>query len=108
MKDFYDLWLLATHFDFDGLTLAQAIRETFRRRQTSFPTDLEAWSADFALERSRQAMWQAFVRRHRADDAPATLQEAIAVIAAFLQPVISALTEGRPFPLHWRAGGPWG
>ncbi len=107
MKDFYDLWLLATHFDFDGATLAQAIRETFRRRQTSFPTDLVAWSVDFAMERSRQAMWQAFVRRHQAEDAPAALQEAVAVIAAFLQPVVSALTEGKPFAFRWRTGGPW-
>lgn len=29
MKDFYDLWLLARQFDFDGPTLATAIRRTF-------------------------------------------------------------------------------
>ena len=43
MKDFYDLWLLARQFDFDGPTLASAIRRTFTNRKTavaSLPTAL--------------------------------------------------------------------
>jgi len=34
MKDFYDLWIMAHRFDFDGLMLSEAIRNTFARRQT--------------------------------------------------------------------------
>jgi hypothetical protein len=34
MKDFYDIWSLATHFPFEGPTLAQAISETFKSRGT--------------------------------------------------------------------------
>ena len=43
MKDFYDLWVLARRFDFDGTTLASAIRRTFANRKTavrSHPTPL--------------------------------------------------------------------
>ena len=34
LKDFYDLWYLATHFDFDGLLLCQALAATLQRRGT--------------------------------------------------------------------------
>jgi len=40
-------------------------------------------------------------------DAPANLHEAVQVIAAFLQPTILALSEGRAFDRHWSPGGPW-
>jgi len=37
MKDFYDLWIIAHEFDFDGQTLSDAIRNTFSRRGTAIP-----------------------------------------------------------------------
>jgi len=37
MKDFYDLWVLARDFGFDGSILARAIRSTFERRGTTLP-----------------------------------------------------------------------
>jgi hypothetical protein len=107
MKDFYDIWLLATHFDFDGPILAQAIRETFRWRQTILPLTPVAFSDAFAQDREKQAQWVAFIRRLRLEDTPATLHEAIQVIAAFLQPVIQALSKGQRFDRHWSPVGPW-
>jgi hypothetical protein len=38
MKDFYDLWLLARQFDFDGPTLAKSIAATFENRKTGIET----------------------------------------------------------------------
>ena len=38
VKDFYDLWSLATCCAFDGPLLAPAPGETFRRRRTALPT----------------------------------------------------------------------
>lgn len=37
MKDFYDLWVIAREFDFDGQTLSEAIHNTFSCRQTPLP-----------------------------------------------------------------------
>jgi len=109
MKDFYDVWLLATHFDFDGPTLAQAINETFRWRQTPLPPAPVAFSDGFAQDPEKQAQWVAFMRRHRFEErkTPETLHEAIQVIAPFLQPVVQALSEGRRFDRRWSPGGPW-
>jgi predicted nucleotidyltransferase component of viral defense system len=42
MKDFYDLWMMLRHFEFDGATLAKAIAATFSRRRTPLPTDTPA------------------------------------------------------------------
>ena len=39
IKDFFDLHHLASRFEFDGATLAGAIRRTFERRQTPLPTE---------------------------------------------------------------------
>jgi hypothetical protein len=37
MKDFHDLHSLATTFEFDGKTLTEAVRATFKRRGTELP-----------------------------------------------------------------------
>jgi predicted nucleotidyltransferase component of viral defense system len=37
MKDFYDLYVLARDFAFDGATLTAAIKATFKRRKTEIP-----------------------------------------------------------------------
>ena len=36
MKDFYDIWILARQFEFDGLLLTQSIKATFEQRRTVF------------------------------------------------------------------------
>jgi len=107
MKDFYDIWLLATNFDFDGPVLAQAIRETFHWRQTALLANPVAFSDGFSRDSEKQAQWTAFLRRLRLEDAPTTLRGAIQTIATFLQPVIRALLEGQRFDRRWSAGGPW-
>jgi len=108
MKDFYDIWSLATRFEFEGAILAQAIRETFRARQTTLPQTPAAFSDVFANDREKQAQWVAFVRRIQVENAPASLSDVVQCIKAFLQPVIQALIEERPFVQRWLPCGPWG
>jgi len=107
MKDFYDIWALATRFEFDGAILAQAIRETFRARQTTLSQTPAAFSDTFANDREKQAQWTAFVRRIQVKNMPVSFSDAVQDIKAFLQPVIQALIEASPFGLRWPPGGPW-
>jgi hypothetical protein len=107
MKDFYDVWFLATHFDFDGPILTRAIRETFHRRQTTLPVAPVAFSKAFTRDEKKQTQWVAFIRRNQLENTPATLVEAIHVIASFLQPVVQALSEGSRFDREWSPDGPW-
>jgi hypothetical protein len=54
--------------------------------------------------------WEAFLRRYRVNEetgVPTTLAEVIRLIAAFLGPVLEAVSEGRRFDKRWPPGGPW-
>lgn len=108
MKDFFDVWILARDFTFDGSTLATAIGATFARRGTTLPADSPtALTAAFAEDPAKQRQWQAFLRRGGAADAPATLAEIVAALGPFLMPPTHALIAARQFTQQWLPGGPW-
>jgi len=57
MKDFYDIWLLARQFEFEGKVLQKAINKTFEQRGTQSAKTIEAFSNEFAIEKAMQ--WKA-------------------------------------------------
>jgi hypothetical protein len=60
MKDFYDVWLLATTFEFDGATLAAAIAATFAARATEIDPSPFALSDEFVEPGTNyEARWNA-------------------------------------------------
>lgn len=107
MKDFYDVALLASHFDFDGERLAAAIRATFGGRGTPVPSTPTAFTPAFAEDPAKQAQWKAFLRRSRLDGEALDLRMTISSVAAFLQPILAELSAGRDFHGVWKASGPW-
>lgn len=108
MKDFYDLWLLARQFAFDGKTLAGAIQATFQRRQTPLPDELPlALTATFYADHSKQVLWRAFLKRNRLPEVEASLEEAVVFVHKFLWLPTQAIRDGKPFNAFWQAGGPW-
>lgn len=110
MKDYFDIWLLTTHFSFEGRTLTQAIRETFRHRQTKISISPVGLSDTFAHSSKKQTQWEAFLRRYRLKlegNIPTSLPETIQTINEFLHPVLSALMDERQFEQIWEPGGPW-
>ena len=107
MKDFFDIWLLAGNFDFDGRTLAEAVRRTFERRQTRLEPDPICLTDAFAMAPSKGVQWKAFIQRSRLSDAPGEFPIIIEQVRRFLQPVVSALAAGRDFDMRWPPGGPW-
>jgi hypothetical protein len=107
MKDFYDLWLLARQFDFDGGILARAVAQTFAHRKTTMPPLPFALTSAFAADPAKRAQWKGFVRRARLDGAPAELVAVTGELGPFLLPVAEAVTAGDPFDRRWQAGGPW-
>jgi hypothetical protein len=107
LKDFYDIWLLATHFEFNGLTLSEAIDRTFRQRRTVLDLNPVAFDNSFTENSQKQTQWAKFVTRHKFEAAPATLAEAVSLIATFLQPPVQALLKGEHFDQQWVPGGPW-
>ena len=108
MRDFFDISALAQRGQFDGESLTRAVRATFERRKTQIPLSLPiALSADFGALPTKQAQWQAFLRKNGLDLAPPQLGDVVTQIASFLEPVIAAARDGAVMHRAWRAGGPW-
>jgi hypothetical protein len=107
MKDFYDLWLLARGFDFDGPILAAAVERTFAHRKTAVPPLPFALTPGFASDPAKNAQWKGFVRRTRLDDVPADLATVTGELGPFLLPVSEAVAAGFTFDRKWKAPGPW-
>ncbi len=64
MKDFHDLWVLATTFPFGGDSLAAALAATFHRRGSALALEPPlALRPAFAADAEKQAQWLAFSRR---------------------------------------------
>ena len=89
MKDFYDIWLLATSFSFEDDRLARAIKATFERRETIIPEQLpDALTSDFGEDPAKVQQWEAFKRDLGAD--PGSLAGVCAALASFLGPRAAA------------------
>jgi predicted nucleotidyltransferase component of viral defense system len=108
IKDFYDLWVLARHFEFDGPTLCRALKATFERRRTPLPTAPPvAFTSAFAQDREKQRLWLAFLRKNQLESGEVMLSDVLALLEQFLLPPAAAQALGQPFTLHWPVGGPW-
>ncbi len=104
LKDFYDIWSLATTFEFDGQALAEALKGTFQRRRTDLPTETPP-----ALQRAfgelAESQWRAFCRRVDVE-VPLPFVELTEVLADFLMPICLGLGGG-DLPRRWRPANGW-
>ena len=108
MKDFYDLYLMARTFSFEGPVLIEAIRATFTRRETNLPKDRPvALRAQFAEDSVKQTQWEGFLNRSGLSDAPVKLLTVVKTLNTFLTPLLSAAEEGGEYNQVWRDSGPW-
>lgn len=106
MKDYFDLWILSRHSEFDGALLSKAIHATFERRRTPLPDGVPfGLSDEFAQDRQKQTQWQAFLRKNALVELQ--LSEVIAGLRAFLSFPLDALRQAAAFPLAWRADSGW-
>lgn len=65
LKDYLDLSVLLDREALDTDLLAQAIKATFERRGMAVPAELPVGLTDeFAHDPSRQALWQAFIKKN--------------------------------------------
>jgi hypothetical protein len=108
IKDFFDVHYLASHFDFDGPVLGEAVRRTFERRDTPLPIDPPiALTAEFWNDSSREAQLKAFARRARLGIDSVRPADILPLLVDFLVPLLGSLANGKAFDVHWKAGGPW-
>jgi hypothetical protein len=107
MKDFYDVWLLATQFAFDGSVLAKAIAATFANRETTIDVEPIAFTPAFTEQASTVAQWTAFRKKLPNTECPETLADVVPFLIRFLLPIARGCAAGASFEQHWPPGGPW-
>ncbi|MFC1559054.1 nucleotidyl transferase AbiEii/AbiGii toxin family protein [Gemmatimonadota bacterium] len=107
IKDFYDIWFLAKHFDFIGSILTKAVSTTFSNRGTSMPVEPVPLSSDMGQNEQKQKQWSAFRHRSRLKDGNEDFPSIIEEISVFLRPVVEAIVSGSQLDEQWQAPGPW-
>jgi len=88
MKDFYDIWMLSRQYDFEGVSLAEAIRQTFAQRGTTLVQMKEIFSGEFIDE--KQVQWNAFRKRIGLEYLPASFADVVQQVQVFLSPAVEA------------------
>lgn len=107
-KDFYDLYVLTTHFAFSGETLTMSIAATFERRKTAIPEALPvALTPTFFADEYRAGQWRAYLQRNGLPGAPADFARVGERLRAFLGEPLRALDEQASFQRSWTPEGPW-
>jgi predicted nucleotidyltransferase component of viral defense system len=108
MKDYFDVWLLARRFDFQGDRLAKAIAATFDRRKTEIPSAVPVGlSTAFADEPIKQTQWRAFWRKVVRTESTPDFTEVVKLAADFLLPAAKVARIKGESPGNWTGGGPW-
>lgn len=101
MKDYYDIYYLANKFEFDGVTLTEALKKTFTNRGHDFSVEQFEQVAGFGHDADMQKKWKAFCRKidAKTDDYETVLK----IIKAFLAEPLGAAIEQADFHKKWSA-----
>lgn len=106
MKDFFDLWILAKHADFDGSLLTRAVAATFERRRTVFPIGPPIGLSDeFINDAQKEKQWLAFLRKNALDPMP--LAAVVSDLREFLLPLLTSASTSNRLDLNWKASKGW-
>ncbi|HCX63843.1 MAG TPA: nucleotidyltransferase [Eubacteriaceae bacterium] len=101
MKDFYDIYYIATSFDFEGRKIQEALFETFSNRKTLIEQDsvqiLERLVANNAIINR----WAIFCRKVLKYELK--MDEVIKLIISFLDPPYQAMIKENEFMKNWNS-----
>ena len=98
-KDFYDIYVNARNYDFDGQVLVAAVKETFEHRGTNLKT-IVAFEEDYSLDPVRLSRWNAFSRKKKIG-LDVSLAQTIDGIKTFLLPVVEAVENEKDMNFKW-------
>ncbi len=101
-KDFYDIYMLSEHFDFNAATLQEAIRETFEHRGTRFG-EIVAFEDGFGDDQYRKGRWSGFVKSKNVAT-NLSLEDTIAALKIFLLPIVNCIHSNERMNKTWNHG----
>ena len=99
-KDFYDIYILATNYDFEGNDLQKTLIETFNHRKTGFD-DIVAFDEEFANDTRRKNSWESFVNKKKAT-IKVDFVEVLDIIRKFLSPLVEGILNNRISEKLWK------
>lgn len=101
MKDFYDIYYLATNFDFDGRKLQEAIYETLSNRGTPYEKDSIAIIARLTKDVEMQKRWDNFCKKILRYEL--NFDHVVNTIIEFTSPPYNAMIKEDEFFKEWRS-----
>lgn len=99
MKDFYDIYYLATTFDFEGRKLQEAIYETLSNRGTPYEKDSVIVIARLAKDNQIQKRWNNFCKKILKYELDFT--DVVNIIINFTSPPYQSIIEEDEFFKNW-------
>lgn len=103
IKDFYDIWIIASQMELEGNILQQAVTATFERRKTEF-TDrsLNVFSDSFRSDPNKQMQWKAFLSKNRLVS-DLSFNELMQKLQDFLLPISECCAQEQSLSGLWSA-----
>ena len=106
-KDFYDVWMLSSHLEFEGEVLKKAIINTFQLRKTDLPNEIPvALTEHYASE--KQIYWSIFIKKNKLNsDISGEFVKIINRLNVFLLPVVKSSLRNDSFNKVWKPESGW-
>lgn len=89
-KDFYDIYVLSTNYEFSYEGLRNAVIQTFENRKTQMTMDAAAFSEEFLNDPMHQTRWKAFLKKKKAL-IQISMSDAMDWIKAFVCPLLEGM-----------------
>lgn len=89
-KDFYDIYVLSTNYEFSYEGLRNAVIQTFENRKTQMTMDAAAFSEEFLNDPMHQTRWKAFLKKKKAL-IQISMPDAMNWIKAFVCPLLEGM-----------------
>ena len=101
MKDFFDIYYLSFHFDFEGSNLIGAFKTTFINRNRKF--NISDFNCVLNLYKNNDLckLWQAFINKVNITNI--SFKEVLFYIYNFLHEPLEHLFNDKPFNKHWNS-----
>ncbi|HEX5234512.1 MAG TPA: nucleotidyl transferase AbiEii/AbiGii toxin family protein [Silvibacterium sp.] len=108
MKDFYDIWFMASTWTFDMASLRKAILASFERRGTVIPKGIPfALTKEFLNDSQKKQQWAAFVNRLSSGDKAPSFEDVGSMLRTFLLPCISGGSTTQAGVRSWTPDRQW-
>lgn len=99
MKDFYDIYYMASLFEFEGRKLQEAIWQTIQNRGTTYERNSLIRISDLSNQEDMQVKWNYFLKTIKGKEILFT--EVVIKMVLFLRPIFEAIIDEKEFFERW-------